>query len=550
MMEELKILLEKFDVEYVEPYKQVWMKAKLNNASDLLNVVEALMEAGIKSCSTVSPTDFPDEDKMEINYFLEDVQNRRNVWLKVDIPRALDECKIDSITPLMPSADWHELESYSTFGVKFEGHPDLRYFLISTDFYGVFPFRKDFDYKAHEEKLISNVNTITQEYHDEYEEHEKNEGHEGSQTVLNWGPTHPASGPLRLRVYTNGENIEQIKPDIGYVWRALENLVERKDFIGAIVAVERICFMDNPNALMCYAQAVEEVAGKEITRYAKLMRVVLGETGRSASHLISMGGFFGNTGLQTFMMWALDVREAFLDVLEDYSGARIATASIEPGGVRYPLQDPDAWFATVEKAINKWKSVRAEIEDIFINNPLMTTRAKGMGVFTKDDVDKYYLAGPIARATGAKVDIRLDEPYAAYDEMDMDYAQTQSGDTRDRLWIMYREIEQSINLIEQALQKIKDGIAAGEMDPTKDHMVKIPKKLPAGEAISRVEWARGELLMHLVTEEKATSPYRLKIKAPSVNHTMVLNDLLTGKTLSDIPLLYGSMHICQGDLDR
>jgi len=334
------------------------------------------------------------------------------------------------------------------------------------------------------------------------------------------------------------------------VWRALENLVERKDFIGAIVAVERICFMDNPNALMCYAQAVEEVAGKEITRFARLMRVVLGEVGRSASHLISMGGFFGNMGLQTFMMWAIDVRESFLDVLEDYSGARIATASIEPGGVRYPLPDPEAWFARVDQAIAKWESVRGDIEDIFMKNPLMTMRAKDLGVFTKEDVDTYYLAGPIARSTGARVDVRLDEPYAGYDEMEMDYASAETGDTRDRLFILYREIEQSMDLIRQAVAKIREGIASEEMNPTKDHMVKIPKKLPAGEAISRVEWARGELLMHLVTEEKGTSPYRLKIKAPSVNHTMMLDHLLRGKTLSDIPLLYGSMHICQGDLDR
>jgi NADH:ubiquinone oxidoreductase subunit D/Ni,Fe-hydrogenase III component G len=549
-MEELKTLLEGFDVAYVEPYKEVWMKAKLNKAEDLLSVVEALIEAGVKSCSTVSPTDFLAEERMEINYFLEDVQNRRNVWLKVDIPRELEQCKIASITPLMPSADWHELEAYSTFGVTFEGHPNLRYFLISNDYYGVFPFRKDFDHYEHEKKLVENVNAITQEYFDEYEEHEQNEGHEGSQTVLNWGPTHPASGPLRLRVYTNGENIEQVKPDIGYVWRALENLVERKDFIGAIVAVERICFMDNPNALMCYAQAVEEVAGKEITRFARLMRVVLGEVGRSASHLISMGGFFGNMGLQTFMMWAIDVRESFLDVLEDYSGARIATASIEPGGVRYPLPDPEAWFARVDQAIAKWESVRGDVEDIFMKNPLMTMRAKDLGVFTKEDVDTYYLAGPIARSTGARVDVRLDEPYAGYDEMEMDYASAETGDTRDRLFILYREIEQSMDLIRQAVAKIREGIASEEMNPTKDHMVKIPKKLPAGEAISRVEWARGELLMHLVTEEKGTSPYRLKIKAPSVNHTMMLDHLLRGKTLSDIPLLYGSMHICQGDLDR
>jgi len=549
-MENIKNILNRFETEYVEDYKPTWVKAKLKNKEDLLKVVEALKEAGVKTCSTVSPTDFIDENKIEVNYFLEDLFNKKNVWLKVDIDRELDKCEIDSITPLMPSADWHELEAYSTFGVKFKGHPNLRYFLISRDYYGKFPFRKDFDWKTHEQNLIKNIGEITEEYFDEYEEYEENVGHEGSRTVLNWGPTHPASGPIRLKVYTNGENVEKIEPDIGYVWRALENLAERKDFIGTIVAVERICFMDNPNPMICYSQAVEEIAGKEITEFAKYMRVILGETGRIASHLISLGGFFGTMGLHTFMMWCLDIREYFLDVLEDYSGARIATACVEPGGVRYPLNDYKKWFEGIEKAIKKFEDTKDDITDIFMKNPLMNTRAKGNGVFSLDDVAEYYLAGPIARASGAKVDVRIDEPYAAYGELEMDYVTCENGDARDRLYIIFKELEQAMDLIKQAMAKIEEGVEAGEMDPKKDHLVKMPKRMPAGEAVSRIEWARGEILMHLVTGEKATSPYRLKIKAPSVNHTMMLDKLLKGKTLSDIPLLYGSMHICQGDLDR
>ena len=549
-MDRIKEVLNKFDMEYIENYKPTWVKAKLKNKEDLIPVIKALIEAGVKTCSTVSPTDFIDENRIEVNYFLEDLFNKKNVWLKVDLPRELEKCEIDSITPLMPSADWHELESYSTFGVKFKGHPNLRYFLISSDYYGKFPFRKDFDWKTHEQNLIENINSISDEFFEEFDKNEKTVGHEESKTVLNWGPTHPASGPIRLKVYINGETIEKIEADIGYVWRALEQLVERKDFIGSIVAVERICFMDNPNPMICYAQAVEEIAGKEITPFAKYMRVVLGEVGRIASHLISAGSFFASTGLQTFLMWNLDVREYFLDVLEDYSGARIATASIEPGGVRYPLNDYKAWFATIQKAIDKFESVKADIEDIFIKNPLMNTRAKGNGIFSLEDVEKFYLAGPIARASGAKIDVRIDEPYAAYGELNMDYAICKNGDARDRLYIIYKEIMQSIDLIKQAMKKIQEGIEAGEMDPKKDHLVRMPRKMPAGEAVSRVEWARGEMLMHLVTMDKSSSPYRLKMRAPSVNHTMVLDKLISGKTLSDIPLLYGSMHICQGDLDR
>jgi NADH:ubiquinone oxidoreductase subunit D len=255
-------------------------------------------------------------------------------------------------------------------------------------------------------------------------------------------------------------------------------------------------------------------------------------------------------GLHTFMMWCLDIREYFLDVLEDYSGARIATACVEPGGVRYPLEDYKKWFETINKAIKKFEETKDDIIDIFMKNPLMNTRAKGVGKFSLDDVEEFYLAGPIARASGAKIDVRIDEPYAAYDKLEMDYVTCEKGDTRDRLYIIFKEVEQATDLIKQAMEKITQGIEAGEMNPKKDHLIKMPKKMPAGEAVSRIEWARGEILMHLVTKEKATSPYRLKIKAPSVNHTMVLDKLLKGKTLSDIPLLYGSMYICQGDLDR
>ena len=551
-MDKIKNILNKFDMEYVQDYKPTWVKAKLKNKDDLLKVVEALINEGVKTCSTVSPTDFIDNGIMEVNYFLEDLSKKRNVWLKVDLPRELDKCEIESITPLMPSANWHELEAYSTYGVKFKNHPNLRYFLISSDYYGKFPFRKDFDWREHEKKenVINNVNTITEEFLDEYEEHEKSVGHEGSQTVLHWGPTHPASGPIRLKVYVDGETIQKVEPDIGYVWRALERLSEEKDFIGTIVAVERICFMDNPNPMIAYSQAVEEIAGKEITEFAKYMRVILGEIGRVVSHSISLGGFFGTMGLQTFLMWLMDFREYGLDVLEDYSGARIATACIEPGGVRYPLNDPKSWFDGIRKMFKRWEEIRGDLQDIFLKNPLMVVRAKNQAIFTKEDVEKYYLAGPIARASGYKLDVRIDEPYAAYDKIKMDYVTCDTGDARDRLLIIFKEIEQSLNIIKQAMEIVEKGIESGEMNPTKDHLVKMPRRMPAGEAISRVEWARGEILMHLVTQEKSTSPYRLKIKAPSVNHTMVLDNVLRGKTLSDIPLFYGSMHICQGDLDR
>ena len=550
MKDTIKNILSNYEMEYVEDYKPTWIKAKLKNKEDLLSLAKDLKtKTGLQTISTVSPTDFIKENKIEVNYFFEDYVSKMNLWLKVDIPRELEECKIDSITPLYPSANWHERESYSTYGVKFEGHPDLRHIVISTDYYDKWPFRKDFDMEAHEKELIKNMNEIYEEFEEEHIENEKEfDPATQAETILHWGPTHPASGPIRLKVKVDGEKVLEIDPDIGFVWRALEQLVERKDFIGAITAVERICFMDNPNPMICYSEAVEEIAGVEITEFAKLMRVVLGETGRVASHLISVGGFFGTMGLQTFLMWCLDVREYFLDVLEDYSGARIATASIEPGGVRYPMSD--TFLDKVELAIQKFREKEKDFDDIFIKNQLLRVRAKDNGILTQRDVLELGLFGPIARASGTKIDVRIDEPYAGYDMIDMDYVTEETGDAKDRFTIIFKEIKQSLDIISQAVEKIKAGIEEGKYNPKKDHLVKIPRRMKGGEAVRRVEWARGEMLMHLVIEEKGKSPYRLKIKAPSFNHTMVLNHILKGKPVSDIPLLYGSMHICQGDLDR
>ncbi len=548
VMEHLKELISRFSCAYVEDYKKIWIKAKLNSKDDLLDVAKALQTEGLRSLSTVSPTDFAEDGIMEINYFFEDLDTKRNLWLKVDLPRDEAVCEIESLTPLFASANWHEREAYSMFGVRFLHHPDLRDIIKSEDFRDKYPFRVDFDWDAHEKETVANVQQIVDAFKKEQSENEVDLESDSSETILNWGPTHPASGPIRLRVHCDGEEIISIDPDIGYVWRALEHLVTKKDFIGAIVAVERLCFMDNINSMVGYAMAVEEIAGVTITPFASWMRVLLGETARISSHFMGMGVFFNNMGLHTLAMWNMDTREFFLDFLESYSGARIATAAIEPGGVRYGLDM--RMFDELQKALDKFDANIDEVEAIFVKNPTMRMRAAEVGRLSADEIHMFGLSGIVARASGVKTDIRIDEPYAAYDKLDLEYITQERGSARDRFVMIFEELKSSVAIIKKAKQHIEEAVANGEMNPTKDHMVKVPKKLPKGEAISRVEWARGEVLMHLVTQEKAKSPYRLKMRAPSFNHTMMLDYLLRGQTLSDIPLIFGSLYVCQGDLDR
>ena len=547
-MQTLYELLEQFPTEYIEDYKPTWKKVKLKDSDDLIAVAKALKANGLKTIATVSATDFIADDIMEMNYFFEDLITKRNCWLKCDIPREVEKCHIESLTPFFKGAAWHEREVYSMFGVTFLNHPDLRPIIVSQDFYGKTPFRKDFDWDAHEADTLTNIQTIVDAFKNEEDENDKGIDADSSESILNWGPTHPASGPIRLKVHCDGEDVLGVDPDIGFVWRALEHLVTKKDFIGAIVAVERLCFMDNINSMIAYAQAVEEIVGTEITEFAKWMRVLLGEVSRISSHAMGMGGFYNALGLHTVAMWNMDIREFFLDFLESYSGARIATAAIEPGGVRYGLQEN--MLQELQLGLDKFDATKDDIKMIFINNPTMKLRAKKQGIITAQEVEEYALCGVVARSSGVKVDVRLDEPYAAYDKIKMDYVTQKDGSANDRLITLFEELEQSIDIIKQAKAHIEANIKSGDFNPTKDHMVKVPKKLPKGEAISRVEWSRGEVLMHLVTEEKATSPYRLKMKAPSFNHTMMLDRLLKGQTLSDIPLIFGSLYICQGDLDR
>ena len=546
-MQDLQNTIEQFSCEYVEVYKKNWLKVKIEK-SQLLEFAQLLLSVNLRSLSTVSPTDFLDDNIMELNYFFEDLDTNRNVWLKVELPREEELCEVESITPLFASAAWHEREAYSMFGVKFLNHPDLREIIKSEDYRGVYPFRKDFDWLEHEKNSVQNMQNIVNAFKEEQATNEVDLDLDSSETILNWGPTHPASGPIRLRVHCDGEDIISIDPDIGYVWRALEHLVEQKDFIGSIVAVERLCFMDNVNSMTGYAMAVEEIAGVEITPFASWMRVVLGECARISSHFMGLGMFFNNMRLHTLAMWNMDTREFFLDFLESYSGARIATAAVEPGGVRYGLDM--AMFDELQKALDKFDSNIDEVEAIFVKNPTMSLRAKDVGILSSDDVHTYGLSGIVARASGVKTDIRIDEPYAAYSELDLDYITKEGGSAKDRFEMIFLELKQSVKILKEAKQKIEKAVESGEMNPTKDHLVKMPKKLPKGEAISRVEWARGEVLMHLVTQEKAKSPYRLKMRAPSFNHTMMLDYLLKGQTLSDIPLIFGSLYICQGDLDR
>ena len=355
---------------------------------------------------------------------------------------------------------------------------------------------------------------------------------------LNWGVQHPASGPMRLKVWIDGDVVVKVDPDIGYVLRLLEKLVEYRTWINAIVNVERACFMDDFGTMVGYSIAAEKIAGVEVPKKADYVRVILAEGGRIVSHLIGLGSFVGVLGVHTPMQWALIAREKFLDAFEVYSGQRIATSSIVPGGVRY---EPTGKF--VEKMIEAIDFLEKEFvpryEEVFIDNPTLKIRSVDVGTVTKEKAIELGMAGPPLRASGVESDIRKDYPYAAYGELDFKVITRTEGDCYARYLVIWEEIKESAKIIRQAIEGLPEG----------DYRVKFPVKLPPGEAYVNVEWARGCFGFHLISDG-GTGPYRLKMRSPSFANLWALPEIMKGVKLADVPVIFASLYMCHGDIDR
>jgi len=355
---------------------------------------------------------------------------------------------------------------------------------------------------------------------------------------LNWGVQHPASGPLRLKVWIDGDIVVEVEPDIGYVFRFLEKLVEHRNWINAIVNIERICFVDNFGTMIGYSLAVEKIANIEVPKKANYVRTILAEAGRISSHLVGLGSFMDVLGVHTPMQWALIAREKFLDAFETYAGQRIATSSIIPGGVRY---EPTKEF--IRKMIFAVDYLEKEFipryEDVFVDNPTLKLRTVGIGVVSKEKAIEYGLSGPPLRASGVKSDVRKDYPYCAYGELDFNVVIREEGDAYARYLVIWEELKESAKIIRQAIEGLPEG----------EYKTKVPVKLPPGEAYVNVEWARGCFGFHLVSDG-GTGPYRLKLRSPSFANLWSIPKIMKGIKLADIPVIFASLYICQGDVDR
>ena len=358
--------------------------------------------------------------------------------------------------------------------------------------------------------------------------------------VVNIGPQHPAThGVLHLVVTLNGETIKKIEPHLGYIHRSIEKMCESLTYRQFIYVTSRMDYLSSHINNTACALLVEKGMQIEVPERAKVVRTILNELTRIASHELWIGAMAMDLGAFTPFFYAFREREMITDIMEDTCGARLTMNYIVPGGLMYDIH-PD--FQTKVKAfVKQFKEKVTEYEDLVTGNVIFQSRTKGVGVLTAEEAISYGCTGPVARASGVRCDIRKIAPYDAYDRVEFDEVIETAGDSFARYMVRVKEMNQSIRIIEQLIDQIPEGDFVGK---TKNVL-----KLAKGEFYQRVETARGELGVYIVSEG-ATTPYRIKFRSPGFSNLSVLDHIAKGSKIGDLMATMGTLDLVIPDIDR
>jgi NADH-quinone oxidoreductase subunit D len=358
--------------------------------------------------------------------------------------------------------------------------------------------------------------------------------------LLNVGPQHPSThGVFRIILKIDGETIVEAKPVIGYLHRGTEKLAEDLQYTQIIPYTDRLDYISamTNNYVLCHA--VETMMGLDIPERAEYLRVIAMELGRIVSHLVSWGTYLLDLGATTPFLYAFREREAIINLINELSGARLTFNYMRVGGVKWDA--PEGWIEKVRDFIPYMREQLAGYHDLVSGNEIFLSRVRGVGKYTKEEAIQYSLSGPNLRCTGVKWDLRKDEPYSIYDRFDFDVVTRDAGDCLSRYQIRLDEIEQSLRIVEQAVEQIP---AEGEI------LAKVPKiiKAPKGEAFVRIESPRGEIGCYIASDGKK-EPYRLKFRRPSFYNLQILPKLLKGENIANLIAILGAIDIVLGEVD-
>ncbi len=361
--------------------------------------------------------------------------------------------------------------------------------------------------------------------------------------VLNIGPQHPSThGVLRLRITLDGERIVTAEPIVGYMHRGAEKLFEVRDYRQIIVLANRHDWLSAFANELGVVLAAEQMLGMEVPVRAVWARTLLAELNRVLNHLMFLGSYPIELGAITPIFYAFRERETLQAVMEEISGGRMHYMFNRVGGLKEDL--PAGWTGRARTAVHDVRRRLPDIDNLIMGNEIFRARTKGVGVLSPEQIHAYGVSGPIARASGVDLDLRRDEPYLAYGELDVPVVTRTAGDCLARFECLMEQVQVSLDLADQCL----DRLAALPQGPIN---VRLPKvlKVPEGAVYAWTENPLGINGYYLVSKGEKT-PWRLKLRSASFNNIQVLSELLPGALVADMVAILGSTFFVVGDIDK
>src|SRR3989441_1044933 len=385
--------------------------------------------------------------------------------------------------------------------------------------------------------------------------------------TINMGPHHPSThGVLRLILTIEGETVVKAIPDIGFLHTGIEKTAEDKTYYQALVLTDRMDYLAPLCNNLGYALAVEKLLGieEEIGDKINYMRVLLAELQRIASHLVWLGTHAIDLGAMSVFLYCFRERELILDVFEYVSGVRMMTSYICPGGLQADV--PPGFDEKVRAFTSVFPDRLREYHDLLTNNQLWLERTKGVGILSAEDAFAYGASGPVLRGSGVVWDIRKAFPYSGYEKFDFDIPVGSNGDVYDRYLVRMLEMDQSLKLVNQALEGMPTGNyridnpkivpppkwkLTGSMESLIHHFKLYTEgyRPPRGEVFVRTEASKGELGYYIVSDG-SNKPYRMHIRGASFANLEVLPLMIEGGFLADVVAAIGSIDIVLGEVDR
>lgn len=383
--------------------------------------------------------------------------------------------------------------------------------------------------------------------------------------TINFGPQHPAAhGVLRLVLELDGEVVQKADAHIGLLHRGTEKLIENKTYLQALPYFDRLDYVSMMAQEHTYSLAVETIGQLYIPHRAQVIRVIFLEITRILNHLLAVGCHAMDVGAMTPFLWAFEEREKLMEFYERVSGARMHSAYIRPGGVSADL--PLGFLDDLYLFISQFNNRLDEMEEMLTSNRIWKERLINIGIVTYKDALEWGFSGVMLRGSGINWDLRIHQPYEIYNSLDFDIPLGKNGDCYDRYLIRVEEMRQSLNILNQCLDVIKEGPIKSD-----DYKINSPSRLemknsmeavihhfkyytegsifPHSETYTATEAPKGEFGVYLISNN-TEKPYRCKIKAPGFGHLQALNFMAKNHMIADVVTIIGTQDIVFGEIDR